>query len=357
MRLAANAKEAGNFTPASAATASADGQVNLSGGAAAPCATCKKDGTYSIAFQIKDANGNLCKKGKNQSKGMNYTVKYKISGEVYTGSTDKDGLTERYFSSESTETIYIYLGNRIKEDGYPTDQSETINQIDEAPISGTGFSVAPSAEKKIEEVKTKRLWKAWKASANYTSLIEGAEGREPRQYPSVEGGNDTIGIGHKITDSEISNNRFIRGEWAQPLSDAKMNELLQEDIRKNGGNKIEKIVFVPLYNYEVDAILDLGFNGVPGALSANAASIYTHNGAKNPKNTNRQNLGKLLNRGRYSLVPEYMQSHYNTANAKWVAGVQNRRDMDTRMFSGDEDDGYTLLQNHTTKNPQHNDTP
>src|SRR5690606_24262994 len=88
IRLAANAKEVGKFTPASAAPASVDGQVNLSGGAATPCATCKKEKTYSIAFQIKDANGNLCKKGKNQSKGMNYTVKYKISGEVYTGSTD-----------------------------------------------------------------------------------------------------------------------------------------------------------------------------------------------------------------------------------------------------------------------------
>ena len=186
-------------------------------------------------------------------------------------------------------------------------------------------------------------------------MIEGAESREPSQYPSVEGGNDTIGIGHKITDAEIASGRFTKGYWAQPLSDAKMDELLDEDIAKNGGNKIESLVFVPLYDYEVDAVLDLGFNGGPGALSANASSLYTHDGVANPKGTNRQNLSDLLNRGRYSLVPGYFQSHYNTANGKWVAGVQNRRDMDARMFSGDTVNGYTLLQNHTTKKPVHRD--
>ena len=90
---------------------------------------------------------------------------------------------------------------------------------------------------------------------------------------------------------------------------------------------------LPLHDYEVDAILDLGFNGGPGALSANAASLFTHDGAKNPPATNRQRLSNLLNRGRYSLVPEYMHTHYNTMNKKWAAGVQNRRDMDARMFT------------------------
>ncbi|AHG65458.1 glycoside hydrolase family protein [Advenella mimigardefordensis] len=357
MRLAANATEAGSFTVANTAQTVADGQATLTTATAAPCATCKKDGAYSIAFEIKDADGNLCKKRKDDTKGMNYTVKYKVSGEVYRGSTDENGLTERYFTADKTETLYFYLGHRTDDDGYPTAQTETANQTDEAPLTAKAYAVAPIADKKIEKLTTVRKWKPWKASDNYTSLIEGAEGREAKQYPSVEGGNDTIGIGHKITDAEIASKRFTQGDWAQPLSDAKMNELLQEDIKKNGGNRIEREVFVPLYAYEVDAILDLGFNGGPGALTANAASIYSHDGTKNPKNTNRQNLGELLNRGRYSMVPAYLESHYNTSNSVWVAGVQNRRDMDVRMFSGDQTNGYTLMQNHTTRHPAHNDNP
>ena len=46
-----------------------------------------------------------------------------------------------------------------------------------------------------------------------------AEGAIPREYPSPEGGNNTIGIGHKIKDSEIKSGRFkAGGEYPQPLS-------------------------------------------------------------------------------------------------------------------------------------------
>jgi GH24 family phage-related lysozyme (muramidase) len=296
---------------------------------------------------------------------MYYTVKYKNSGEVYDGTTqgttavntersiENLGLTLRYFTSDADEEAFLYIGHRTKSDGYPESQTADEDKVDEAPLHQS--VVAPAEEKKIVDAKTKRKWKPWQASATYKGLTEGAESREPSQYPSVEGGNDTIGIGHKITDAEIASQRFTKGYWSQPLSDAKMDELLNEDIAKNGGNKIGSLVFVPLYDYEVDAILDLGFNGGPGALGSSASSLYTHNGGANPKGTNRQNLSALLNRGRYSLVPEYFRTHYNTSNSQWVAGVQNRRDMDARMFSGDTVNGYTLLQNHTSKRPAHVD--
>ena len=294
---------------------------------------------------------------------MYYTVKYKNSGDVYEGTTqgstavntersiESMGLTLRYFTRDADEVIYLYIGHRTAADGYPESRAGTENTVDEAPLA-EGL-VAPAEEKKIVDAPTQRYWKPWKASATYKSLIEGAEGRFPTRYASPEGGNDTIGIGHKITNAELANGRFDRGYWAEPLSDAKMNEMLDQDIAKNGGNDIDNFVFVPLHNYEVDAILDLGFNGGPGALNANASSLFTHNGSANSPGTSRQKLSNLLNRGRYSLVPEYFQTHYNTANRQWMPGVQNRRDMDARMFSGDTANGYNLLQNHTTRNPVH----
>jgi GH24 family phage-related lysozyme (muramidase) len=358
--MATKKKKAGAAAAGTGAGGPGTGAAAAAGGVAKPakpCGTCDPTLPYSIQFRVKDANGKLCDR-------MYYTVKYKNSGEVYTGSTQGDavateqtigklGLTLRYYTSDASEEVFLYLGHRTTADGYPESRTGAENITDEAPLHQD--TVAPAAELKISDAETDRLWKPWGASANYKSVIEGAESREPSQYPSVEGGNDTIGIGHKITDAEIASQRFTKGYWAQPLSDAKMDELLNEDIAKNGGNKIDSLVFVPLHNYEVDAILDLGFNGGPGALSANASSLYTHDGAANAKGTNRQNLSELLNRGRYSLVPGYFQTHYNTAGGKWVAGVQNRRDMDARMFSGDTVNGYTLLQNHTTKRPAHVD--
>jgi GH24 family phage-related lysozyme (muramidase) len=344
--VAAAAAGAGGTSPKKAKAMGAPAK------SAKPCGTCDPTLPYSLAFRIKDGNGTLVE-------GMYYTVKYKNSGDVYEGTTqqhgrmDTSGQTLRYYTSDADEEVFLYIGHRIKSDGYPESQSTDEDKVDEAPLKQS--VVSPTEERKIVDAETKRKWKPWTASATYKGLIEGAESREPLQYPSVEGGNDTIGIGHKITDAEIASKRFTKGYWAQPLSDAKMDELLDEDIAKNGGNKIDSLVFVPLYDYEVDAILDLGFNGGPGALGASASSLYTHNDAANAKGTNRQNLSALLNRGRYSLVPEYFRTHYNTSNSKWVAGVQNRRDMDARMFSGDAVNGYNLLQNHTSKHPTHVD--
>jgi GH24 family phage-related lysozyme (muramidase) len=309
-----------------------------------------------VQFRVKDGDGKLIN-------GMYYTVKCKNSGEVHTDTTQGStavntersietlGLTLRVYTTDADEEVYLYIGHRTAADGYPEDRTAAEDAVDEAPLAHS--TVAPDSEKKIADAPTNRKWKPWKASATYKSLIEGAEGRFATRYASPEGGNDTIGIGHKITDPELASRRFDQGYWAEPLSDAKMNELLDQDIAKNGGNDIDNNVFVPLHNYEVDAILDLGFNGGPGALNANASSLFAHNGSANPAGTNRQKLSSLLNRGRYSLVPEYFQTHYNTANRQWMPGVQNRRDMDARMFSGDTANGYTLLQNHTSRHPLH----
>ncbi len=300
--------------------------------------------------KIKDGDGKLIN-------GMYYTVKYKNSGDVYEGTTqgstavntersiESMGLTLRYFTRDADEVIYLYIGHRTAADGYPESRAGTENTVDEAQLAeGVALS-------RKEMVRARRKGMKLAACRRVQFTDRGSGGPVPSH--SFADRNDTIGIGHKITNAELANGRFDRGYWAEPLSDAKMNEMLDQDIAKNGGNDIDNFVFVPLHNYEVDAILDLGFNGGPGALNANASSLFTHNGSANSPGTSRQKLSNLLNRGRYSLVPEYFQTHYNTANRQWMPGVQNRRDMDARMFSGDTANGYNLLQNHTTRNPVH----
>ncbi|RSZ31148.1 MULTISPECIES: hypothetical protein [unclassified Variovorax] len=310
------------------------------------CAACDSTKAYSVAFRVKDVDDRLCI-------GMYYTVHLKNSGETIFGTiaeTEKSeetaGFTSRYFTDDADETVYLYMGHRETADGYPETRAAAPDTTDEAPLCQGVGKVKPVAEKVTYDVKTQRKWKPWKASSTYKGILETAEGRVATQYPSPEGGNDTIGIGHKITDAEIKSNRFTQGAWKQPLDDAQMNALQDEDIEKNGGKKIGNNVFVPLYPYEVDAILDLGFNGGPGALTSSASSLFDENGNQNPANTNKQNLSELLNRGRYSLVPDYLKTHFNTANKNWMGGVQNRRDMDARMFSGDTTNGYTMITTH-----------
>ncbi|MDK4715924.1 hypothetical protein [Rhizobium sp. CNPSo 4039] len=334
-------------TGQAAQDANASAQQATTTAEAKPCATCDKNGQYSLAFRVTDTkdDGETCSAGSICA-GMYYTIKMEQSGLVYQGTTDENGLTERYFTSSSTETVYLYLGHRSEDDGYPTSQDTDENKIDEAPLFNA--PVAAIAEQKIVDALTKRQWKPWKASKKYKGVLNKSESPEPNQYPSPEGGNDTIGIGHKITDAEIASKRFTEGEWAQPLSDEKMEQLRDEDIAKNGGNEIERRVFVPLYYYEVDAMLDLSFNGGPGALKSDASSLYDENGNKNPPKTQVQNLSKLVNADRYSLVPNYLKNHFNTSNKVWSAGVQNRRDMDARMFANEEN-GYTFLATHSSK--------
>lgn len=322
-------------------------QQTASTAEAKPCASCNPNDAYSLAFRIIDTkdDGTACAPG-GPCAGVYYTMRKEQTGEVLEGETDENGLTQMFTTSSASEVIYLYLGKRNSEDGYPTSRDTAENKVDEAPL--TKGPVEVMANKKILDAVTLRQWKPWKASAEYKKVLDQSESPHPNQYPSPEGGNDTIGIGHKITDAEIASNRFTEGDWQQPLSTEKMQQLRDEDIAKNGGNEIQRRVFVPLYYYEVDAILDLSFNGGPGALTSNASSIYDENGNKNPPKTDVQNLAKILNAGRYSLVPDYMKNHYNTSNKKWSAGVQNRRDMGARMF-GNEENGYKFLATHSSR--------
>ena len=158
---AAAAAGAGGANPAAARAAGAPAKPPK------PCGTCDLTLPYSLAFKIKDGNGTLIE-------GMYYTVLYKNSGDVYEGTTQQhgrmgtSGQTLRYYTSDASEEIFLYLGHRTKADGYPQSRTGNENTYDEAPLHHD--TVAPAAQNKLSDAETQRLWKPWAVSSLGTQL-------------------------------------------------------------------------------------------------------------------------------------------------------------------------------------------
>ncbi len=266
--------------------------------------------SYNMIFLLKDGQNKPLAK-------MPYT--YEVDGVTKTGTTDDTGHTTNILTN-GEKLIKVYIGNNPTN---PQDHGKTL-------IISAKSNLTVNA---ITEGKTERLQKPWKISDTLRQAMIKAEGAKPREYPSPEGGLPTIGIGHKMTKSDVSSGRFTpRGEYPQPLSMEQMLKLKDQEVAINGGENINKIVNVPLYQYEMDAIIDLCFNGGKGALGGTARSIYDENGKLQPDGTYVVALVDLLNSGKYSEVPKYLKNHFNTQNKIWSRGVQNRRNMDARMF-------------------------
>lgn len=297
----------------------------------------EQTGTYGVQFKIADANGKLCKK-------MYYSLWQKKS-DIFENNlqTDENALTITVNTNEAEEVVYLYIGHRTTENGHPENKSKPEDGVDEAPLFQSKVSKLINGKIEPITVTTNRSWKPWKISTELRDAMIAAEGAYPDAYASPEGGNDTIGIGHKIKDTEIKSKRFTaKGALPPPLSNDQMYSLLDEDVALNGGSDINNLINVPLYSYEMDAIIDLCFNGGKGALSGAASSLFNDIGEAQPANTNKIVLSDLINSGKYSEVPKYLKNHFNTANRKWMRGVQNRRNMDYRMFQNSEN-AYVML--------------
>lgn len=287
----------------------------------------KINNSYNMIFLLKDGQNKPLIK-------MPYT--FEIDGICKIGTTDDEGYTAS-IQTAGEKVINIYIGNNPQS---PQDHGKTLI-----------ISAKSTLEvNQITEGKTDRLQKPWKISDRLRQAMIKAEGAYPNEYKSPEGGTNTIGIGHKIKPAEIKNGRFnVGGEYQQPLSMEKMLKLKDEDVFLNGGETINKLVNVPLYQNEMDALIDLCFNGGKGTLSGATSTKYDQNGNKQPAGTNKVVLVDLLNCGKYSEVPNFLRNHINTQNGEWSRGVQNRRNMDARMFAN-EKNGYTVLNDAPKKN-------
>lgn len=291
------ANETGAPTGEDAKAAQDGGQSTLANVEAKPCADCKTDADYSLAFQVKDAKGKLCK-------SMYYTLKFEVSKRApITGSTDDNGLTVRYFTDDSTEVVYLYIGKRTDEDGYPKSQTTQEEIYDEAPLGHA--AVAPTAEKKIEPCATKRLWKPWKVSDEGRAWLKKEEGYKNVPY-NDHLGYATIGIGHLLHKSGVTEDD--KKQYPAPVTteETKAREdLLQgyfeSDVRADdraGGDRMESIICVPLYVREYDALIDQGFQFGGGTVTNQSSSFR-----------------KWLNRGRYTKTANVFSLFVNSTDS------------------------------------------
>jgi GH24 family phage-related lysozyme (muramidase) len=342
---AAAAAGAGGANPAAAHAAGAPAKP------ARPCGTCDPTLPYSLSFKITDSNGKLCDR-------MYYTVKYKNSGEVYTESTQGDsvvteqslgklGLTLRYYTSDASEEIFLYIGHRTAADLYPETRTGTENTYDEAPLHHD--TVAPTVDKKVSDAQTQRLWKPWAFSDHAAQdSINNWERRRAYVYDDASpsrnwtGGPNTgtltIGIGHALTPAEAQQylRRFPTGGPGMP--DAEMDQLFAQDVNQRARQAgLNEEISVPLYQAEFDALVDLRFNAGGGSGSSDAATDFR--GGFNPNSPNARVVGaasirQLLNRGRYTAAGDRILSTANSVGGAWHRGVQNRRNFQNNIFFG-----------------------
>lgn len=110
------------------------------------------------------------------------------------------------------------------------------------------------------------------------------EGFRTTTYASPEGGTDTVGIGHKLTDKEQASGgvfiggRLVKVDRTTPMSEQQVKELYRQDIMNhaNGAKRqINKLagqdVWSSLNPMQQYALMDLSFAGGPGLITKDLA--------------------------------------------------------------------------------------
>jgi len=126
---------------------------------------------------------------------------------------------------------------------------------------GSGADIQASRAQLVEPQFSERF-------TNYLQKVEGLKtdtGKTPFRYKSAEGGNDTVGIGHKLTDAEVKSGK-VYGYDLKTLTKEQVQDILQKDLdktksvlSKNLTNKYKKS-FEDLTPKQQEMLLDLQFN-------------------------------------------------------------------------------------------------
>lgn len=140
------------------------------------------------------------------------------------------------------------------------------------------------------------------ASASALNLIKEFEGCKLTSYQDA-GGTWTIGYGHTkgVTEIDI-------------ISSAQAEALLVKEL-KEYENYVRKLVKVPLFQYQFDALVSWTYNLGPTNLKNSTMLMH-------------------LNKGRYDLVPNEMR-RWNKVNGKVLEGLVIRREKEARLFAND----------------------
>jgi len=152
-------------------------------------------------------------------------------------------------------------------------------------------------------------------SENGQRKVAAWEGFKPRAYHDAAG-KLTIGVGHLLTQSELSAGKiWIQGEavrYAAGLSDRQVLDLLAQDL-EGAENAVNEGVEVELQQNQFDALVSFCFN-VGAAAFKNSTLL------------------RRLNQGAYEEVPDQLR-RWAHCNGAVVAGLVNRRENEIDLWN------------------------
>lgn len=155
-----------------------------------------------------------------------------------------------------------------------------------------------------------------KMSDNGRKLLTQWEGKENRVYHD-SAGLLTIGVGHLLTRDEISSGKILIDglpvKYENGLTDQQIDKLLEQDLAW-AESAVNTYIDVELNQNQFDALCSFCFNIGKQAFFSST-------------------LRKVLNQGRYDLVPEQL-ARWNRAGGKVLQGLINRRNNEIELFNG-----------------------
>ena len=153
-------------------------------------------------------------------------------------------------------------------------------------------------------------------SIHGVKLLKEWEGCKSHVY-NDPAGIPTIGVGHKLTQSELSSGKItIKGaaiKCAEGLSDQQMIDLLAQDLRP-AQEAVNGDVTVALTQNRFDALVSFTFNVGTGAFAAST-------------------LRKVLNQGNYDEVPNQLRRWVH-AGGNVLPGLVTRRENEIKLWNG-----------------------
>lgn len=149
-------------------------------------------------------------------------------------------------------------------------------------------------------------------------LITEWEGSKREAYED-EAGYLTIGVGHKLTRSELTSGKLCIAcrdvRWRHGLTEEQVGDLLGQDLRRYE-QVADEAVTVTVSQHQFDALVSFCFNVGVSAFR-------------------RSTLVRLLNSGLYDEVPGQL-SRWVYAGGRVVQGLRNRREKEINLWV----DGY-----------------
>ncbi len=154
-----------------------------------------------------------------------------------------------------------------------------------------------------------------KMSDKGKELLEQWEGSEPEVYLDVAG-KKTIGVGHLLTQDELSSGKItIAGKavrYAEGLTNQQILDLLGQDLARFE-KAVNDGVKVALKQYQFDALVSFSFNVGTGSFQSST-------------------LLKVLNQGKYDEVPDQLRRWVYSGGNK-VQGLINRRENEVKLWN------------------------